>query len=83
MWRRPKIHSGFDQAWRNNGLNKRVLDKMEELSDTDEVDRTNYQIYVTGKGFVYTLTSFSRNFPTSENWQRWEYNLASLFAWPA
>ena len=51
MWRRPKIHSGFDQAWRNNGLNKRVLDKMEELFDTDEVDRTNYQIYVTGIGF--------------------------------
>lgn len=48
MWRRPKIHSGFDRAWRNNGLNERVINKLKELFVTNQIDRDNYRFYISG-----------------------------------
>lgn len=48
FWRRPKIHSGFSKAWRNNGLNDTIFNKLKELFTSGQVDRLNYRVYVTG-----------------------------------
>lgn len=49
MWfRRPMVHSGFDKAWRNNGLNRRVLDRLKQIFKDNEVDKDKVKILVTG-----------------------------------
>ena len=48
-FRRPKIHTGFDKAWRNNGLNEKVLDKIRELFLTKQIDKDEVEFVVTGK----------------------------------
>ena len=47
-WSRPKVHSGFDKAWRNNGLNRRVMARVEKLFKDKEVDGQKVSILVTG-----------------------------------
>lgn len=51
-YKRPKVHSGFDKAWRNNGFNQRVMIKIEDLFNTGEVDRETCRILVTGKTYI-------------------------------
>ncbi len=43
------MHSGFDKAWRNNGLNRRVLARVEKLFKEGEVDKLKCRILVTGE----------------------------------
>ena len=45
---RPKIHTGFDKAWRNNKLNEKVLAKIEELFNTEQIDKDDVEFVVTG-----------------------------------
>ena len=47
-WSRPKVHSGFDKAWRNNGLNRRVLCRLKRIFDEGDVDKLKCRILVTG-----------------------------------
>lgn len=42
------MHSGFDKAWRNNGLNRRVLDRVQKIFQDGEVDKLKCRILVTG-----------------------------------
>ena len=45
---RPKVHSGFDKAWRNNGFNRRIMKRLEEIYKAKEVDKHTVQFLVTG-----------------------------------
>ena len=47
-WNRPKVHSGFHKAWRNNNLNTRVIMRIKELIKAGEVDPVKLQFTVTG-----------------------------------
>lgn len=48
MWRRPKVHSGFDKAWRNKQLSERVLGKIQELFERGQVDKQTCHFIITG-----------------------------------
>lgn len=49
MWRRPKVHSGFDKAWRNKQLSQRVLGKIQELFETGQVEKKTCHFVITGE----------------------------------
>ena len=48
MFRRPKVHSGFYKAWRNNGLDQKVIGKIKQLLTDGSVDTETCQLTLTG-----------------------------------
>ena len=42
------MHSGFDKAWRTNGLDERILVKIKELMTSGAVDRDRCLVTITG-----------------------------------
>jgi len=45
---RPKVHSGFDKAWRNNGFDRKIMKRIEDIFKTKEVDKHTVRFLITG-----------------------------------
>ena len=44
----PKVHSGFYRAWRRNGFDQTVSDRIDALIEGGEVDLDTVRVYITG-----------------------------------
>ena len=42
------MHSGFDKAWRNNGLDRRIMTKIKQLFTDGQVDLETCHLTITG-----------------------------------
>ena len=42
------MHSGFDKAWRNNGLDRRIMTKIKQLFTDGLVDLETCHLTITG-----------------------------------
>ena len=47
-WRRAKVHSGFLRCWTSCGLDRCILERLQALMDSGNVDRSAVTVYVTG-----------------------------------
>ena len=48
FWSRPKVHRGFQAAWRNNSLHDRVIDRIKEIINSGYIVTKGLRFHVTG-----------------------------------
>ena len=48
FWSRPKVHRGFQAAWRNNSLHDRVIDRIKEIIQSGYIVNQKLRFHVTG-----------------------------------
>jgi hypothetical protein len=47
-WQQPKVHIGFYKSWRKNNLYLRVKQRIITILNSQDVDKHNVKLYVTG-----------------------------------
>ena len=57
---RPKVHSGFDKAWRRNRFDLRIMKRLEEIYKANEVNPDDVRFLITGNPLVTVVVSLTK-----------------------